>query len=398
MKKHSTIPAQPVPTTRATAGQSQMTRVFELCVCKARSNIKRLADQPKSGAFAVNGDYFTCKEEFFDIGNWTSSFFTGMALLAWRQTKDEYFIHQVNRLAPWYRKKVFERHMDTMHDLGFLYSLYSVALYKLTGDPDHRRVGLRAAELLAVRFDRKGGYIRAWGRMDDSESDYAGLAIIDCMMNLPLLYWASRETGDQRWSNVAIWHANTTLQYLIRADDSVFHSYRFDPKSGEVAGGDNYCGRSAESHWARGTAWAIYGFALSYREVGDRRYLDAALRLARRFLQNLDDEVVPIWDFKLPAGENPLRDSSAAAIAVCGLQELLKHEPGETVLATGKETVLSRICTEDYLDFSESCPGVLKNAEVGDGVGKARRAYTSWGDYFCMEALNTELQLGETFW
>jgi unsaturated chondroitin disaccharide hydrolase len=102
--------------------------------------------------------------------------------------------------------------------------------------------------------------------------------------------------------------------------------------------------------------------------------------------------------FQTDSRREPLRDSSAAAIAVCGLQELLKQEPSETVLATGKETVLSRICTEDYPDFSESCPGVLKNAEVGDGVGKARSAYTSWGDYFLMEALNTELQLGETFW
>ena len=104
-----------------------------------------MADEPKSAAWAEAGNYFDFKEGFYEIGNWTSSFFTGMALLAWRETEDEYFLNQVLRLAPHYRDKVFARFMDTHHDLGFLYSLYSVALYKLTGDKAHREVGLRAA-------------------------------------------------------------------------------------------------------------------------------------------------------------------------------------------------------------------------------------------------------------
>src|ERR1039457_5424954 len=138
---------------------------FDLCVRKTRSNIQRLANEPKTAALAVDGNYFGWQEGFFEIGNWTSSFFTGMALVAWRETEDEFFLQQVLRLAPWYRDKVFKHDADTMHDLGFLYSLYSVALFKLTGDRAHREVGLRAAEVLASRFIPAGGYLRAWGRM-----------------------------------------------------------------------------------------------------------------------------------------------------------------------------------------------------------------------------------------
>jgi unsaturated chondroitin disaccharide hydrolase len=367
-------------------------------VCKIRSNIRRLADTPKSAAFSEGGNYFEFEEGFYDISNWTSSFFTGMALLAWQETEDEHFLRQVNRLAPMYREKVFKHHADTMHDLGFLYSLYSVGLYKLTGDKSHREVGLSAAEVLAGRFVANGGYIRAWGRMDEHTSDYAGLTIIDCMMNLPLLYWASKDTGDKKFRDIAVHHADTTLKYFVRPDDSVFHAFRFDLKTGKPVGGDNYCGYSVESHWARGAAWAIYGFALSYGYTHDKKHLSAALRLAHKFVSCLDAEIVPVWDFKLPAGEKPLRDSSAAAIAVCGFQELARHNVADREILMAKNSLLDRLCCNDYLDFNvdfnDLCLGVLKKGQV---VGPTN-AFTSWGDYFLMEALSRELEIGETFW
>ncbi|HLP78684.1 MAG TPA: hypothetical protein VK327_17400, partial [Candidatus Paceibacterota bacterium] len=190
-------------------GRRKLRAAWNLCVQKTRSNIKRLADEPKSAAWAEDGNYFDFKEGFYEIGNWTSSFFTGMALLAWRETEDEYFLNQVLRLAPHYREKVFTRHMDTHHDLGFLYSLYSVALFKLTGAKEHRETGLRAAELLARRFNSKGNFIRAWGRMDEIESPIGNgtmrtdnMAIIDCLMNLPLLFWAASETGDEHYHEI----------------------------------------------------------------------------------------------------------------------------------------------------------------------------------------------------
>jgi unsaturated chondroitin disaccharide hydrolase len=379
-------------------GEELRRRAYRLCVLKTGPNIKRLADKPQSCAWAEDGDYFACKEGFFEIGNWTSSFFTGMALLAWRETEDEYFLKQVLRLAPHYREKVFTRHLDTHHDLGFLYSLYSVALYKLTGDKQHRETGLRAAEVLSQRFNPKGNFIRAWGRMDDPDPATSGMAIIDCLMNLPLLHWAAQESGQARFRDIALRHADTTLRVLVRPDDSVYHAYRFDLATGRPARGDTYGGCAVESHWARGTAWAIYGFALSYRYARDPRYLEASLRLARKFNASLDGEIVPLWDFRLPAGQEAIRDASAAAIAVCGLQELLKHRPGEEDLAKAARRLLGRLCSEDYLDFNESCPGVQRRGQVGDGKGTGKNAYTSWGDYFLMEALATELFQFGSFW
>ncbi len=391
-------PATLAPAPQLAQPATSIRNAFDLCVAKTRNNIRELNAQPTTWAFAPDGDYRKWDEDFAAIGNWTTSFFTGMALLAWLDTEDEYFIQEVESLDPLYRAKLEQYPADTMHDLGFLYSLYAVALYQITGKARHRELGIQAAGTLAARFVPEGNYIRAWGRLDDSNTDYAGLAIIDCMMNLPLVYWASAQTGDPRFREVALRHSDTTLQYFLREDNSVFHAYRFDRNSGAAAGGDNYCGRSIDSHWARGSSWAMYGFALGYRRTGDPRYLDASLRVTRKFIALLDAEIVPRWDFRLPAGEWPLRDSSAAAVAVCAIQELQALDAADASMLAAKEALLARLCSADYLDHHPDCRGLLKFGEVGDGVGRARYAYTSWGDYYFMEALARELALPVTWW
>jgi unsaturated chondroitin disaccharide hydrolase len=396
MKATLTGVDSPRPNEAETSKLSDFKRAYELCLRKTRRNIQRLADEPKSAALAVDGDYFGFQEGFYEIGNWTSSFFTGMALLAWRDTEDDFFLQQTLRLASHYHEKAFTRFLEMHHDAGFLYSLYSVALYKLTGDKEHREVGLRAAEVLAQRFNEKAGFIRAWGRMDTDEFD--NMAIIDCLMNLPLLYWASKETGDRRFYDIAVRHADTTLRNFVRKDDSVYHAYRFNLQSGHPLGGDTYGGCAVESHWARGTAWAIYGFALSYGYTRDQKYLEASLRLARKFTANLDSEIVPIWDFKLTPGAPKIRDASAASVAVCGFQELLKHQVGDAQLQTAAQNLLQRLCSEDYLNFDEKCPGIQKQGMVGAENKMGKNAYTSWGDYYLMEALSRQLFQGEIWW
>ena len=376
--------------------RGNLERAFELCVRKTRGNIKRLADEPKSAALALDGNYFAFPEGFYEIGNWTSSFFTGMALLSWQETEDEDFLKQVLRLAPHYREKVFTRHLDTHHDLGFLYSLYSVALYKLTGDKEHRSVGLRAAEVLAQRFNEKGNFIRAWGHMNTTE--YDNMAIIDCLMNLPLLYWASLETGDNKYHDIAMRHADMALKTFVRADDSVYHAYRFDLETGRPVGGDTYGGCAVESQWARGTAWAIYGYALSYGYTRNPNYLEASLRLARKFIANLDQEIVPMWDFKLSPEAPAIRDASAGSVAVCGFQELLKYKTNDAELTAASRRLLRRLCQADYLNIDVSCPGIQKNGQIGAPNKMGQNAYTSWGDYYLMEALSRELFGPETFW
>ncbi|HEU6448044.1 MAG TPA: glycoside hydrolase family 88 protein [Verrucomicrobiae bacterium] len=381
----------------APAGVPAFSGVLSLCVNKTRNNIESLADNPKAAPWAVDGNYFGHPEGFYEIGNWTSSFFTGMALLAWRKTEDEFFLKQVLRLAPHYHEKVFTRFLDTHHDLGFLYSLYSVALYKLTGEKEHREVGLRAAEVLSQRFNAKGNFIRAWGHMNNGE--FEDMAIIDCLMNLPLLYWASGETGNKKFHDIAVKHADMALNVFVRPDDTVYHAYRFDLASGKPLRGDTFGGCETESCWARGLAWAIYGFALSYRYTKNPKYLDASLRMAKFFIRHLDSEIVPVWDFKLPADASKTRDASAASVVVCGFQELEKLQSADSKIINAKQSLLQGLCREKYVDSDPLVPGIQKFGMVGDGVpGGAKNAYTSWGDYYLMEALDRELFQNSTWW
>jgi unsaturated chondroitin disaccharide hydrolase len=218
------------------------------------------------------------------------------------------------------------------------------------------------------------------------------MAILDCLMNLPLLYWASHETGDQQYRDIALRHADMVLRRFIRPDDSVIHAFVFDPQTGQPLGAANHCGFSKDSYWARGAAWGIYGFALSYRYTRQERYLEASLRLARKFMAQLDPEWVPVWDFRLPPDAERFRDASAAAITVCGIQELARHQAADRELLRAKNHLLGRICRADSVDSRPQCCGVLKN-----GFG-SQPGYSSWGDYFLMEAVSRELGMGEPFW
>lgn len=372
--------------------QSTYQAAYDLCVQKIRRTMPRLADAPKTCSFDPQGDYFAWPEGFFEIGNWTSSFFTGMSLLAFETTHEMDFLRQVNRMSGVYHDKVHRHGMDTMHDLGFLYSLYSVALWKITGSSEQRALGLKAAEELAKRYVPSGEYIRAWGRMDDQATEYAGLAIIDCMMNLPLLFWASQQTGNAFFHEIAVKHANTTAKCFVRPDDSVAHAYRFDARTGQ-AREDNYCGAAIGTHWARGTAWAIYGFTLAFTYTKNVAYLEIAQRLAKKFIAQLDAEVVPIWDFKRRPQDPSVRDASAASITASAFYELSEHTPDGMLYREAADQLMDALIAR-YLNPDLNVAGVVKNAQVGAG----KSAYTSWGDYYFMEALARRLFQMRTYW
>jgi unsaturated chondroitin disaccharide hydrolase len=344
-------------------------------VQKIRRTMPRLADAPKTCAFDPQGNYFAWPEGFFEIGNWTSSFFTGMSLLAFESTHEMDFLKQVNRMAGVYHDKVHRHGMDTMHDLGFLYSLYSVALWKITGSSEQRALGLKAAEELAKRYVPSGEYIRAWGRMDDQATEYA-----------------SQQTGNAFFHEIAVKHANTTAKYFVRPDDSVAHAYRFDARTGQ-AREDNYCGAAVGTHWARGTAWAIYGFTLAFTYTKDAAYIEIAQRLAKKFIAQLDAEVVPIWDFRRRPQDTAVRDASAASIAASAFYELSGHAPEGTLYREIADRLMDALIAR-YVDADLNIPGVVKNAQVGAG----KSAYTSWGDYYFMEALARRLFQMRTYW
>lgn len=406
MPRETMLQSMTPPTTAAPATSTDLLeRALDLCVRKTRVNIADMVRQPTTWAVAESGDYAAWDESFFAIGNWTAGFFTGMAMLAWQKTGDPFFLEQIDALEPVFQAKLEGANaMNTMHDIGFLYSPCAVARYKHTGETRYRDLALKAAGVLSGRFIGNGGYFRAWGRMDEKGTDYDGLAIIDCLMNMPLLYWASDESGDPSFREMAVRHTNTTLENFVRDDWSVYHSYRFDLETGAPARPDNYCGNYPESHWARGTTWAMYGFALAYRHTGDARYLDASVNITRKFISCLDDEGVPLWDFRLAPGYPPLRDSSAAAVAVCAIQELKRFGMADAAMHETKHRLLDRLLSPDYLDSDPAIRGILKKGEIGDGADEARHfykakyAYTSFGDYYFMEALARQLGQNVNWW
>lgn len=371
-------------------------KILDICAEKIINNAEKMHLGLREYPSSVSGNYFDVSEEktkgFHHIMNWTASFFTGMAILSFDQTKDLKYLRWLNEQYPLYYSKVFDNPEENMHDMGFLYSLYSVGLYRLTGDVNQKKVALKAADELSKRFVASGSYIRAWGRMDDKIGEYVpeadaenhffteskGLAIIDCMMNLPLLFFASEETGNDFYKLIAEKHADTVMKYFIRDDYSVYHAFRFD-ECGNPIGGCNYCGYSDESYWARGTTWAIYGFALAYGYTKKEEYLETALKLALKFIENLNEEGIPVWDFRLPEGEMKNLDTSAAAIAVCGFYEILKYKE-DCVLKEYAEKILTTLASEKYTNFDPDVPGLLKNQN-------GQKTYTIYGDYFYMEAL-----------
>ena len=245
---------------------------------------------------------------------WTGGFWPGMMGQLWAASGDEWFkgeaLRAEARLTDQFRR--FER---LNHDVGFMYLLSCGAHCMLLGDAQARTDTLHAANLLLGRFNPKG-YVRAW-----NEPERVGYAIIDCMMNLSLLFWASDMTGDPRFARVARIHADTTLREFVRDDGSVCHIVEFDPNTGgrvREHGGQGYAEGTA---WSRGQAWGLYGFALAYAETGDARYLEASERVARFFIAHIRPDGLTDCDFRQPPEPERI-DNIAGACAACGLIEL----------------------------------------------------------------------------
>ncbi len=313
---------------------------------------------------------------------WTSGFWPGILWLMYEMTGKEHYREAAwNRdesLEKWFASPVKQLH----HDVGFQFLSTAVFKYMVTGDADGRRRGLTAANYLASRFNAAGRFIRAWN------GDKYGWAIIDSMLNISLLFWATGATGDPRYRHIAIRHAETIMRHGVREDGSVNHILSFDPETGafiESIGGQ---GLSAASSWSRGTAWALYGFANAYRHAGDVRFLDTSKRVAHYFIAALPEDGVPHWDFRLEAPEGEPRDSSAAAIAASGLLELAEAVPaGEKRLYADAAKRIWKSLSVHYATWDQ--PG--HEAILLHGTGnKPQNEFIDgsliYGDYYFIEA------------
>jgi unsaturated chondroitin disaccharide hydrolase len=310
-----------------------------------------------------------------------------MMWLSWELTGErKYRTAAEAQLATFVQRLARRVNLDH-HDLGFLYTLSACAAHQLTGSPEGRAAGISAARLLLGRFDPVAGVIQAWGDMTDPGQ--RGRMIIDCNLNLPLLYWAERETGEQDFRKAADRHFRQAAELLVRPDGSTFHTFYVDTETGAPRHGSTHQGYSDDSCWARGQAWGIYGFALGFRHNQDPDLSSLSARLADYFLARLPSDGVCGWDL-IFTGDGVQRDSSAAAIAACGLLELADALPDSSPSRAKYErwawTIL-RSLHESYLAPLEGSNGVLAHGvyHMPNAVGVDECCI--WGDYFYLEAL-----------
>lgn len=318
-----------------------------------------------------------------DIGWWTNGFWGGEMWQLYHATK----VSLYREAAEECERKLdadFMQYGYLDHDNGFKWLPTAVANYRLTGNEASRNRGLLAANHLAGRFNPAGRFIRAWN--DNGDGSNAGWAIIDCMMNLPLLYWAYRETKDPRFYHIATLHADTVEKYFIREDGSASHIVEFDTMTGEFVqtfGGQGY---AVGSSWTRGQAWALYGFTLSYRHTGKESYLRTAKKVADYFLENIPASgLIPV-DFCQPK-EPAYEDSTAGAIASCGLLELARCVSDEEGDRYRKAALyMLKALFEKRCNWSEACDNILEKCTAAYH-DKNHEFSIIYGDYYFIEAI-----------
>lgn len=383
------------------ASPDQIKEAMDIAISQVVRDLDRFTDH-----FKVNGTTHNFYEPA-ENKTWTSGFWTGQICLAYELSSDT---KEKERLKATILKQVdsflyrIDKQIDTNHhDMGFLYSLSCVAAYKLFKSEKAKEAAIKAAEHLITRFQPKGGFIQAWGNVG-ADDNYR--LIIDCLLNLPLLYWASQVSGQEKFAEIAKTHINTALKVVMREDFSTYHTYYFDKNTGHPLYGETLQGYSDDSAWARGQAWGIYGAALSYRYTQNPDYIDKFYKMADFFIDHLPKDLVPFWDFTFTDGSTEPRDSSAAAIAVCGMLEMSKYLEGENAEKyKGLALKILHSLIENYSvkDYQVS------NGQLLHGVYARSTQHNPcrdrnvdecnvWGDYFYMEALVRMLKDWDLYW
>lgn len=321
-----------------------------------------------------------------DNDDWTNGFWTGMLWIAYEYTGDEKY----RKVAETHTKNFKERYENDFvlnhHDIGFLYSLSAVADYKVTGSIEARELGIKVAEKLKGRYQEKGEFIQAWGNLGD-EVEYR--LIIDCFLNLPLLYWAYEETKDESFLKVANNHFVTALNNVIRNDASTYHTYYFDKETGQPKKGVTHQGFRNDSCWARGQAWAILGMPLNYRYNHNEDSKEVFEAVTNYYLNRLPEDLIPYWDLIFKDEDNEPRDSSSAVIVACGIFERnrchINYTNKEVYTRAAHEMLRNLI--NNYTTINEDSDGVLMHGVYSWQHKKGIDECNLWGDYFFMEAL-----------
>ena len=334
---------------------------------------------------------------------WTTGFWTGQIWLAYEAKPDPVLLEAGKFQVESFYDRIIRRIDVNHHDMGFLYSPSCVAAYQLTGSERAKEAALMAADHLLERFQEKGQFFQAWGDLGDRDNYRL---IIDCLLNMPLLFWAYRVTGERQYEQKAAAHIKTAMNHVIRPDHSTYHTYFFDPRTGGPIKGVTHQGNRDGSAWSRGQAWGIYGSALSYRLLRDPEYIGIFKKLTDYFLSHLPDDLIPYWDFDFDEGSTEPRDSSAAAIAVCGMLEMARHLPADDAdyykgMAKRLLQALTKVCavrdpsvSNGLLLHGTYARASKQNPCRNRGVDECN----TWGDYFYLEALTRLSKDWDSYW
>lgn len=322
----------------------------------------------------------------FSIYDWTCGFFPGSLWYAYELTGDDYYkeqaSHFTNMLNP-------IRYYKKTHDLGFMvYCSYGNAL-RLSANDTIPAVMVETADNLCERFDAKIGCIRSW---DFGKWNFP--VIIDNMMNLELLFWASKYTHNPKYKDVAISHANTTMKHHFRSDMSSFHVVSYN-NDGTVECRQTHQGRNDESAWARGQAWALYGYVICYRETKDTTYLEQARKVADFIMKRVKTtDLIPFWDYDAPDLPETPRDASVAAITASAMFEL------STLMSRGQkyfdyaETILKNLSSDAYLAGKGENQGFILMHSTGSlPHGSEIDTPLNYADYYYLEGLQRYMKM-----
>ena len=367
----------------------------------------KAAERQTRKAITDLGDKFkpsTSENDFYppsENDEWTNGMWTGEINIMYELTgKDEFKAKALEHVES-FAERIEKRISIKNHDMGFLYSPSCVAAYMLYGSEKGRDAAIAAADYLISRFQEKGQFIQAWGPIG-SRDNYR--LIIDCLMNIPLLFWASETTGDEKYRRVALAHFNTSIECVLRPDDSTYHTYYFDPDTGKPLYGVTHQGNRNDSAWSRGQAWGIYGSALAYRYTRSDKALDVFNRTLDFFLEHLPASIIPYWDFDFTDGSDEPRDSSALAVAICGMLEMsdLLDRPGLRKKAEKLLGVLYRECVvkDPTISDGQLLHGVYcRKSPTNDARDRGVDECNTWGDYFYVEALKRVVTPGwKAYW
>ena len=322
-----------------------------------------------------------------DYKDWCSGFWSGSLWYLYEGTKNPMFKKQAERfdkqLLPLSEQKVAYD-----HDLGFqIFCSYGNG-YRLTKNPSYKKVILKTAKVLATLYNPKVGTILSWPR--EVAKFKAHNTIIDNMINLELLFWAAKNGGDKNLYKIAEKHALTTMQNHFREDYTSYHVVLYDTLTGKKIKGMTHQGFADNTMWARGQAWAIYGFTMCYKETHNPKFLAFAQKVADVYLKNLPDEsLIPYWDFNTPEIPNTTRDASAACVTVSALLDLskmVKDSPKASLYYTKAKKMLTSLSSETYQSRDVN-DAFLLHSTGNRPINGEVDASINYADYYYLEAL-----------